>query len=994
MGLRCWHIGLFVWLPTLMIGTFFAARADDAIPPSWQSTLLSSCEDAAQFGAGRTPDRPQFEFDAWEVSTTAGARVKGESLRWHVRPASERQRSARLMWAGSISRPCRAVALWVKNPNGHQINLRLGLIDADCVSYRSLPVDLGTERGWRRLVFDLTELTPASGQVDPWPGVDFPVMGLSLVVDPLEAGRPYTIYVDEIAALSPPCEVVEVISLQAPTSLGPGESIPVRVRLRCSEEVVKRSRIMVWLEDVTGGAVAGADLQSTSTEDANVYEATAPGLRVPHWLPPGRYRLHLEAPKLQVEGISTLSVAVAGPTHSSPDVRIDATTRPPRIVVDDVSYPPVIYELRGDTPASLPAEATLIAVPATTDYHPWGWAADALGADGSFDARYLDRRVAAILDTIPNALLILQVYLSTSPAWNAAHSDALQLYDGVSTAPPRVFGRSRVAPDLMAPTWQDTTAERLRTLVEYVKRAPWGGRVIGYELLAGDIGDWRPVGAAFGVGDESTPLRERAFRAWLMTHYEDVTAFRDAWLGMRRGLTGRPAPVPEGFEAARLPQPLANTPEPSLYDPAIDQPMIDLLEFRAEAQVDLLLRMARVVRQAAGDEVLVGACYGHMLAQSAERAWRWPHLALSRLLSAPEIDFFTGPFWTPKPPPIPMMPAEAVRHAGKLALERLTDERPVRALASALVSGGGLIGGPERLAELPHAVQAVSRDRPPEPQIPAIIVIDDISARYLSPEGGLAHALLAGQLELWARSGVPAQVHMLGDVLNARSPQARLYFFADQMTITPEDGRRMGTAIARDGVMLVWVYGAGSVTEQLITGRTMKYLTGIKLSLLPGRGPLQTRIEATAALPDSGLQGKPVYGLPAGAPRFFSADESVEWLGTLVGAEADADLQFCGLALKRFPQCVSVFSAAPLLPPGLIRGLAARAGIRAASDSDAGTWFGPNVLVVEGTGAPRTIILPDTATITDLRTGEVIAAGTAQVTVAPERGTFGLYLVE
>ena len=401
-----------------------------------------------------------------------------------------------------------------------------------------------------------------------------------------------------------------------------------------------------------------------------------------------------------------------------------------------------------------------------------------------------------------------------------------------------------------------------------------------------------------------------------------------------------------------------------------------------------------MLREVAGEGTLVGACYGHMLAQSGEGAWRWPHLAIARVLDDERIDFLTGPPWTAAAPPVPSLPADAARNAGKLALERLTPAHPQRNAASALVSGAGLMGDAATLAQLGAEADALLADHQPEAQTPAVFVIDDLSARYLSPEGGLAPALLARQMELWSRSGIACQVHTLRDVLDGRALRARMYFFADLMTIAPKDGSRLGSTVAREGAMLVWVYGAGSVAEGMITGRTMKYLTGIKLSLWPSRGSLQTRIDAAASLPGSGLPGGVVYGLPAGAPRFFSADESVEWLGTVTGIDPDADLQFCGLALKRFPDCTSVFSAAPLLPAGLIRGLAGRAEIAPTVDASAGAWFGPGAMAVEGADAPRTLTLPGAVTVTDLRTGEVVAEARSSVTLSVPAGEIRLYAVE
>jgi len=966
----------------------------DDLSADRQTAVISACEDAALFSAGRTPDHPRFDFDAWEVSTTAGARVSGQSLRWHVRPSGEAQREARLTWSRSLFEPADVISLWLKNPNGHEVSLRLELVDLDGARYLSTPVDLATERGWRQIVFDLTTLRLDEGCEDPCAGIDFPVIAMSLIVSPLTPGRPHTWYIDEIQSQHSPVVAAEVLGLQTPTSLGPGEAMPVRARLRFLDGAPDARRMRAELSSEGGGALAWAPLiPGDAAED--IVEAAATGLRVPAWLPPGRYRLSPASDRVEFSGSAVVSVAVGGPPAAAPQASIATRTRPPLISLGSREIAPVVRELRDDCGTSLPPEATLVGLPATTDRHPFGWAPDAWGPDGEMDARGLDRRAATLLGAAPDALIILQVHLDSSPEWDEANPDHLQRFSGKPLAPPTVFGRKRTVPDIVSPRWQAEAAARLRALVAHVEAAPWGHRVIGYELQAGDLGAWRPWGAALGLGDEATPVREQAFRAWLMARYDDVHAFRDRWMGQRRGLSGAPGAGPGGFEGVRVPQPLADAPEPSLYDPAIDRPMIDLLHFRAEAPADLLLAMADIVRDVAGDDKLIGACYGHMLSQSAEGAWRWPHLALSRVLADDRIDFLTGPQWTPSAPPVPSFPTESARAAGKLYLERVTGEHSARQAASALTTGAGVIADGGALADLGRVADEIAIDRRPEPEAPAVFVVDDVSARYLSPQGGLARALLAGQLRLWAGSGIPCAVHLPGDVLEGGAPRAKLYFFADQMTISPEDGRTLGTTIARDGAMLVWVYGPGSVAERLITGRTMQYLTGIKLSLLPSRGPLQTRIDAAASLPGSGIDGRPVYGLAAGSPRFFSADERVEWLGTLVQPEPDPDMDFCGLALRRFPHCVSVFSAAPLLPAGLIRGLAGRVGVTPWADAAGAAWFGPGIIALEGSaGGPRTVSLPRAATVIDLHTGQAVAEHRQRISLDPGAGEIGLYGVE
>ena len=236
---------------------------------------------------------------------------------------------------------------------------------------------------------------------------------------------------------------------------------------------------------------------------------------------------------------------------------------------------------------------------------------------------------------------------------------------------------------------------------------------------------------------------------------------------------------------------------------------------------------------------------------------------------------------------------------------------------------------------------------------------------------------------------------MIGDVLAGSAPQARFYLFPDLLTIAPEDGNRLGDQVARDGALLVWVYAPGAITEDLLTGRPMSYLTGIKLTLLDSRGPLQVRVEAFGSLPGSGLDAPLTYGLAEGAPRFFCADPAVSgWARWSIHAATGSDRPpgLCGLALKRFAACTSVFSAAPLLPPEVLRGLAGRADLTAWADGRAGSWFGPGIAILEGaTDGPRHLSLPERATLVDLRSGAIVADDRREVALDLAPGALGAF---
>lgn len=843
--------------------------------PAADGVLLSACEDAADFSPARTPDDPSFDFAAWEATVFAGARVKGSSLRWHLVPATAAQSSARLALARPLRDRATEIAVWVKNPNAHELSLRLEVIDADGARYQAPPADLAGELGWREIVFDLRA---ASGpDTDPCPGLDAPFTRIALLLDGLVAGRPHTIYLDEITARRAGAPAITVANLRCQTSLGPGERAPIHAELSPASALAD-ARVSAQLT-TTGGAVLWQEpvrVESTEGERARVTAA----VRVPEWLRPGRYEVRLASSFAEIAGGEPAGVVVGGSPPGPAAAAVVAGLSPPALQVDGEAYPPLIEEVRGEVPAALSAGAKIVAVPATTDSHPFVWAPTAADDSGEVGFAGLDRRAASVLNRSPRSALILQVFLNATPDWAEANAGHLQRFGGEAQAPPQVFALSRSLPDIVSKAWQRDAEARLRRLVRHVAASAWGHRVIGYELQAGDLGAWRPWGASLGIGDETTPVRHDAFLGWLHGRYPSVDDLRDGWLGRRRGF----GQARQGFESVEVPEPLPDAPEPSLYDPSADQPMIDLLQFRAEAAADALIAMAAAVREEAGEGVLVGGCYGHLLAQARANDWSWPHTALSRVLESGAVDFLTGPQHRIDDAREPSSVGESARRAGVLYLERVNGGEEAPADCGALVpagEAGALAGSPAPAAPAPGAT--------------VIEVIDDLSARYLSGDAALPRELLTRPIAGW----IAHSTCLLRDLLGPNPPQASVYIFRDLFTIEPEQGRLLGRNTARDGSLLIWVYAPGAIDRHLITGRTMQYLTGIKLAPLARRGKL-------VVTPESGLLSPFGFREPV-SPWFMSADERAEWLGTIRSGNSD----FCGFALRTFPHCTSVFAAAP-----------------------------------------------------------------------------------
>ena len=894
------------------------AQADQPPPPQAPEVqLICGCEDASLFTAARTPLRPDFDFDAWELSTTAGAKVKGSSLRWHFIPRAPSQLTARLGYSRQVPGPLGALSLWVKNPNAHDIGLRLELTDADGIRYLSPTVALADELGWRQLVFPVAEMRADAGQQDPRPGVDCPVIWLQVVAVGLAPGKPHTIYLDEFEARHAPTSHVEARELTAPRSVGPGERIAASATLVFASQPPPGARVLAQLRQGTSPvAEAALQVDAAPVVPGAPCRAQAGDLRVPVWLRPGRYELALVSPDFELSGPGTepLPIAVAGTVREDEAVKLDLSASPPAINAGGRRLPALVGQVYGAdqaAPRSLAAAGlSTIALPATTDIHPFGWAPDVADGPDGLDFSGLDRNAAAMLSASPDALLMLQVYLDSSAAWDEQHPDQLVTFGSETVAPPTMWGRKRTFADLASAAWARGAQQRLKSLVEHVEGAPYGHRVIGYELLAGDVGGWRPWGSGLDLGDETGQLRQAAYRTWLIDKYRNLGILRDAW-GLAPmppgGVASDAVPGPQTWEQITIPREGQAPWELVMYDPKGHGPFIDLSGFRAELPARLIERMAETVREASAGRKLVGASYGHMLNQSGG-PWRWPHLALGELLSCQDLDLLTGPLLHVAPQVRPDFPVAAARAAGKLYLDRLPAawDAPQagagafveagRAGAVALVAPGG---GTEQVA----------------------LIVDDLSARYISRTGGLAGPLLASQIEQLNATGMPWRLHTLAELLAGGVPPAKVYIFPDAFDVSIDQRRTLVETLCRDRRTLLWVYAPAAVDKYMLSGRTMKNLTGIALSLLTTPGPLQVEVSPQSPMLDEHVAQGLTWGMARCRPRFFAADDKADRLGQLVGTE------FGGLAVREYSNCISFYSAAPAVPAEVLRGVFRRAGL-------------------------------------------------------------------
>lgn len=281
------------------------------------------------------------------------------------------------------------------------------------------------------------------------------------------------------------------------------------------------------------------------------------------------------------------------------------------------------------------------------------------------------------------------------------------------------------------------------------------------------------------------------------------------------------------------------------------------------------------------------------------------------------------------------------------------------------------------------------------------VIWDRDSAPHMNFTGricrNLGHRQMIQELD---RIGAPWDGYAADDLLHPDFPRRRYRLFVIPFIPSPDSRtRRAVQALQRDGVTILWGWGAGfaNPTVSSLSVRNMQALTGIRFRVhdqrfcptvyvADGDHPLQR------ALPDNYAYGqfarelrsgrlaspeKPLFPPPlSGAPLFAVDDPQAKVLGYTATEFSPSFLEaghkgatafaaggvelHPGLAVKEMPDWTSVYSGTMMLPGRLIREVARLAGVHIYCDTEDLFFANSRMvgLMASYSSGPRTIHLP------------------------------------
>jgi hypothetical protein len=613
-----------------------------------------------------------------------------------------------------------------------------------------------------------------------------------------------------------------------------------------------------------------------------------------------------------------------------------------------------------------------------------------------FDFSTLAQRLGNVIAADPLARFHLRVHMEMPEWWQKLYPDECEILSD---------GRG-MCQSFASTLWRQQAKDFLTRLAEAVEAAGLSERIIAYQCGAGWTGEWVKGPGAMGLttGDFSRPMREH-FRAWLRARYHHSDAqLQAAWAD--------PAVT---FDTALVPEANAQFTSTAFTfrDPRKEQRVIDYFRCLAELCGDLIVDFCATVKQAARGNALAGAFYGYL----TELAWnagffgegldsefatyqRSGHLGLSRVLRSPAVDFLVSPHSYGLRgiggDGCAMPPSESMRlhnklyifeddtrthlssHdrfnygkaddlAGSVALLR-------RNLAYVLTHGQGIWWLSGWNPQLPHidptrepafgpllaqfqriGTWALGLERAPSAEV--AVVVDDESFFYEWMKNDLDLPLIFQQ-RLWGlpHMGAPFDVYLLDDLLEQGAKPYRLYVFLNAFRLEKERREALKTVLRRDNQTALWVYAPGYRVEDE-TLETMRDLTGISFHAAAHPwGPLVHLTDLSHPI-TRGLSQDVSWGTNSRlGPVFHVEDADARSLGDVVLAQGGCRP---GFALKEFPGWRSVYSAAPNLSAGVLRGIARYAGVHLYNEDGDTLYATPELLAVHtAAGGPRVLRLP------------------------------------
>lgn len=647
----------------------------------------------------------------------------------------------------------------------------------------------------------------------------------------------------------------------------------------------------------------------------------------------------------------------------------------------------------------------------------------------------LDDKLAKFLKEVPNARVILRLYLCNPRHFATRYPDeVLRFNDGETGHFEKWYAmkdrpeEERGYPSFASNVWREGTCQALYNYVTHVRQSSYSKNVVGYFICGGGTEEWYYWGDynhnQYCV-DFSTPMLT-AFRGYLRRRYDgDVSKLRTAWCDETVDFATALPPDPNQRKET----------VGAFWNPTYENRLRDYYQVHNKVMEDSVLLFSRAVKQACDNEQLVGMFHGYL-----QNHWllEGGQATLRDVLESKDIDFWSGPPQYDRRGPgehgCARFPLASLRANGKLWISESdirtnfseqSGHNPAlygrppsleeslacleREYAHMLCEGGNgwwfQMGREwyhhEPILKLFDQMQrcgeaAMAFDRQTETDIATVVNLKSVMT---GPPWPVTSSLLdAVKVQETCRIGAPVDHWLLTDILKPGARRYKLYLLLNCFSLSAPERQAIDQQLRRDGATLIWMYAPGLFQPEAADERSPEHVRellgfGLKSELGSSLSPAMKLTADGAKLcagfdPDRTFgeferpQWKPdadgkVVAQPANATRLperFSAEG-----GTVLARYVDGG--GASMAMRQTASATDLWIGSVMAPADLLRTLAKRAGCHLYCDADEIIYADSSFLAIHTRAdGERTFHLRRPADVIEILSGQPVAQHVTEFT--------------